>query len=222
MSFRKNDILKSAIQVKLAASFLIIIIIWTLAMLCVPVLEQFLVIDSPLPHADALVVMAGETSIRLPAAARLYKEKRADKIILTNDGIFSSWSNEKQRNLYEVEWAEQSLMKMQVPEMDIVKLPYTASGSIHDALNTRTYILKGGIKSIIIVTSDYHSRRSLWTFEQVYRNQPLKIGVYPVRSSLASLSDNKKLTVLTVEMFKFLYYRLRFISIGMNAVTGCC
>lgn len=209
MLARKYPFLPSTIQ-KMLFVLLILVIILGLFSLSVHLMEEFLVVDRPLPHADALVVMAGETKIRLPAAAELYTQGRAGKILLTNDGIFSSWSQEKQRNLYEVEWAEQTLMKMQVPEKTIVKLPYTKSGSINDALNTRKYIQNHRIRSIIIVTSDYHSRRSLWIFEQTYRDQSLRIGVYPAHSSLMALPRYRKFMTLSVEMIKYLYYRLAY------------
>jgi uncharacterized SAM-binding protein YcdF (DUF218 family) len=154
--------------------------------------------------------MAGEEPIRLPAAARLYKEGRAPKILLTNDGIFSSWSEEKQRNLYQVEWAEDNLLKMQVPENAIVKLSYSSNGSIHDALNTRKYVLDKGLKDIIIVTSDYHTRRSLWIFERVFRGYPVKIGVYPAKSEVKSESALRRFMTLSFEMLKLIYYKSRY------------
>jgi len=210
MSCRKTASIQSAIQKALAAFSLIIVFIWGLIMLCIPVLEDFLVVDRPLPHGDALVVMAGEEPIRLPAAARLYKEGRAPRILLTNDGIFSSWSEEKQRNLYQVEWAEDNLLKMQVPENAIVKLSYSSNGSIHDALNTRKYVLDKRLKNIIIVTSDYHSRRSLWIFERVFRDHSVKIGVYPAKSEVNLLPNYKRFILLSYELVKLVYYEFRY------------
>jgi len=213
MYIHNNLSVSSAIQKTTIAIFLIIVIIWGLTWLSVPVLEDFLVVDRPLQHADALVVMAGEVSIRLPAAARLFKEGKADKILLTNDGVFSAWSEKKQRNLYQVEWAEDELLKMQVPGKAIVKLSYSSSGTIHDALNTRKYLLDNGVKSIIIVTSDYHTRRSLWSFEKVLRGHPVTIGVFPVKSRIISLPYYKKIKYLSQEMIKFVYYKCRYSSI---------
>ncbi len=210
MNILKNSSIQSAIQKTLAASLLITVIIWVLIMLCVPVLEDFLVVDRPLPHGDALVVMAGEMPIRLSAAAKLYKEGKAEKILLTNDGVFSAWSEEKQRNLYHVEWAEYHLLKMQVPENAIVKLSYSSSGSIHDALNTRKYVLGNGLKNIIIVTSDYHTRRSLWIFERVFRGYPVKIGVYPAKSEVNPESSLRRFMTLSFEMLKLIYYKSRY------------
>jgi uncharacterized SAM-binding protein YcdF (DUF218 family) len=175
-----------------------------------PIMEKYLVISKPLKHADALVVMAGETKVRLPAAAGLYKKGVANKILLTNDGIFSAWSVEKQRNLYEVEWAEEDLLKMRIPVKDIVKLPYTSSGSIYDALNAREFILAKELKSIVVVTSDYHTRRSLWTFEQVFRGYPVNIGVYPAKKRAKPEAFFRRFITLSSEMLKLAYYKTKY------------
>lgn len=176
----------------------------------VPALEKYLIVDKPLPYADALVVMAGSRSERLPAAANLYKKGIAPKILLANDGVFAAWSTEKQRNLFQVEWAELELMQMQVSEKAIVKLQYSSSGTIYDALWSRTIVLKKGFKSIIIVTSDYHTRRSLWTFKRVYKNYPVKIAVYPVRSKVTAMPCYKKFIPLSCELIKYFYYICKY------------
>ncbi len=194
------------------AGAIVVLVIATLVFsekFVLPNLEVFLVVNAPLRHADALVVMAGEVPVRLQAAARLYMEGKADKILLTNDGVLGGWSEEKQRNLYQVEWAEEELLKMKVPVKAIVKLAYSASGSVYDALNTRTAVMKMGIRSITVVTSDYHTRRSLWIFERVFRGLPVKIGVYSADSGMGRMSGLKKCLVLSYEMTKYLYYRCR-------------
>jgi uncharacterized SAM-binding protein YcdF (DUF218 family) len=174
-----------------------------------PQLEKFLVVNEQLAHADALVVMAGETSLRLPAAARLFKEGKGDKILLTNDGIFSSWSEEKQRNLYDVEWAEVDLLKMGIPGSAIVKLTYSSSGTIFDALNTRKFALANGMKSLLVVTSDYHTRRSLWTFQEVFRGINIKISVFPVQSYPKKPLYIRAI-VLGLELIKYVFYKAAY------------
>jgi len=186
--------------------FIIVILALATIEFGVPLLEAFLIVDRPLTKADALVVMAGSRSERLPAAAKLFKMGTGSRILLTNDGVFSEWSREKQRNLFQVEWAEVELLEMKIPQVAIFKSFYTSSGSIHDALNSRQFVSREGINSIIIVTSDYHTKRSLWTFEQVYRDRDLIIGVYPVRSSLMEMPNYKKIMPLAVEMLKCAYY----------------
>lgn len=190
-----------------------VILGWGMIFMSVSALEEFLIVDKPLAHADALVVMAGSQSERLPAAAALYKKGVAHNIYLTNDGVSSAYSMEKQRNLYQVEWAEYELMAMQVPEKAIVKLSHTSSGSIYDALNSRKAILDKGAKSIVIVTSDYHTKRSLWAFERVFRNHAVAIGVCPAKSKIVALPCYQKLLPLSCELLKYCYYRCKYKNI---------
>lgn len=198
---------------------MVVVVIVTVMFCCgmffiyVPALEKFLIVDKPLGHADALIVMAGSKSERLPAAAALYKKGIARNIFLTNDGVFSAYSKEKLRNLYQVEWAESELMEMQIPEKAIIKLSHTLSGSIYDALNSRQAVLNRGIKRIIIVTSDYHTRRSLWVFEKVFHNQSVEIGVYPAKSNIVALPAYKKFLPLSLELIKYWYYKYKFVKI---------
>lgn len=194
---------------------LLLAIVFGLAIVktAIPLLEDFLVVKKELPRAEALVVMAGSPAERLPAAAQLFQEGVAPLILLTNDGVLGAWSAEQHRNLMSVEWAEADLVNMQIPAEAIVKLTYTASGSIYDALNARQEILAKGLRSIIIVTSDYHTRRALWTFARVLRKYPITIGVMPAASEPAGSADLLKLPKLGGEMTKYLYYRLAYPNI---------
>ena len=172
-------------------------------------LESFLIQERELTKADVIVIMAGSPDKRIPPAVRLYREGRAPKILLANDGVFSAWSRKHQRNLYQVEWAREDLFKKGVPEEDIIMLYYTASGSIHDALNTRAYVLdRDDIESLLVVTSDYHTRRTLWTFQHVFSEEEIEIGIYPASNS--SRNVFKEINVLSIEFIKYIYYRLRY------------
>lgn len=213
MKFLRRFPFPGGIRKSLFVSLLIVLTVWVLFKLSISILSDFLIIDKPIPHAEALVVMAGSVRERLPAAARLFQRGIAPKILLTNDGVLGAWSEEKHRNLYLVEWAESELMKMQIPETAIVKLAYSSSGSIHDALNSRTEILDQGIRSIIIVTSDYHTRRSLWSFERVLQGHPVAVGVYPAVSEVSTASDFIKFPVLCREFISYIYYRINYRDI---------
>lgn len=206
MKRSQNLILSGQGRRRLLGLLLAIVLILAVAKTGVALLEDFLVVTRPLPSADALVVMAGSMNERLPVAARLFLEGVAPRILLTNDGIFSAWSAERQRNLYSIEWAEAELMNMRVPQDAIIKLPFSSSGSIFDALHCRKEILSRGIRSIVIVTSDYHTRRSLWIFERVLRDQPVAIGVEPAVSAVSTSPDLPKLLELSREALKLLYY----------------
>lgn len=123
--------------------------------------------------ADAIVLLAGDIQARAPLASMLLLNGSADRIILTNDGVFSNWSPEHGRNLYQVEWAEESLVSLGVPRYKIIRLPYYGNSStICEALAVRAYVRKHPLKSLILTTSDYHMARSLLAFKVAFAGEP--------------------------------------------------
>ncbi|MHB8711808.1 MAG: hypothetical protein ACYDAI_12835 [Trichloromonadaceae bacterium] len=63
-----------------------------------PVLETFLIVQSPAVRADALVVMAGSRELRVPTALRRFQEGLAPQILLANDGVRGAWSEKHPRS----------------------------------------------------------------------------------------------------------------------------
>src|ERR1039457_135000 len=165
---------------------------------------------SPLMKSDAIVLLAGDFKERAPAAAALFKGGYADKIILTNDGVFSSWSTKYNRNLYQIEWAEEELVKLGIPRERIVRLPFYGSSTVYDALALRGYAIGNGLKNVILVTSDYHARRALWTFKKVFLNvTQVEFAVYPAKSLTASTKT------CIVEYCKLVFYQVRYGLLGL-------
>lgn len=173
------------------------------------VLEGFLVVSSPLQKADAIVLMAGSRLVREPGASDLYTQGYAPRIVLANDGVRADYSPAHGRNLYLVEWAKEDLMKAGVPEGAIEILPFTVSGTIHDVRNAHDYVVAHpDIRSLLVVTSDYHTRRTLWTFQRVFEGEGVRIGVWPVEDRQAGWW--RRAGVLAVEFMKYVVYRLRY------------
>lgn len=139
-------------------------------------------VNSHLVKSDAIILMAGGFKSRVPVAAKLYRDGYAPLVVLTNDGVIGGWSPKHNRNLYQVEWAEDELNKLGVPNSNIVKLPYYGSATIFDALAVKRYLLTAGLKKIIVVTSDYHTRRSLWTFKKTLQKYAIDVSVFSART----------------------------------------
>ena len=163
-----------------------------------------------LSKADAIVLLAGGYEERAPAAAQLYHAGYAPMILLTNDGVLGGWSAKYGRNLYQIEWAEEELVKSGVPRERIVKLPFHGSSTMHDALEVKRYALDHGLKEIIIVTSDYHMRRALWAFRKVFSGTPVDFSAYPAKSNSIGVWGR------TVERVKFFYYLIRYGVLGLK------
>jgi len=165
-----------------------------------------------LRQADAIVVLSGSAVLRerVEKAAELYKEGLAPRIILTNDNQQGSWDNAQQRNPFFFEKSFDELVSRNVPK-DAIEVLKTPVSSTHDeAQIVESYGRQHQFGSIMIITSDYHSRRALWTFHRVIGKGQISVGVEPVISTSPwswwlHLSGWKS---IPVELVKFVYYRL--------------
>ena len=175
------------------------------------VLKALLTVDTPLSRADAIVFMAGSFQEKAPAVATLYRDGYAPRILLANDGVFSSWSTKYNRNLHQVEWTEEELVRLGVPRSAIIKLPFYGSGTIYDALTAKRYASKNGLKSMLVVTSDYHTRRSRWSFEHVVTQYPVAIGMFSVRSDFG---QKNHFVMYLAECVKLTCYGLYYGVLG--------
>jgi uncharacterized SAM-binding protein YcdF (DUF218 family) len=143
---------------------------------------NLLVVRAELPLADALVVLSsGATYIeRTHHAAQLLGEGRATAIIVMNDGLQGGWSQTEQRTLYYFERTIEELSRRGVQPERIRFLPdVVPDGTFGEAKQLRRYAERLGLRSLLIVTSAYHSRRTLWIFHRVFAGTGVAIGVAP-------------------------------------------
>lgn len=195
---------------KVLVFFLILFLVWIFA---APFLSKNLIVEKPLKKADAILVLSGSSVYkeRTQKAAEVYKQGVAKKILLTDDGGLAGWSQEEQRNPPFVYLAERELIARGVRREDIEILKPQVSGTIYEARALRDRIEKGDLSSVLIVTSAYHTKRSLWTFRKVLPND-IEIGIV---SSLESeqvstvfwwLSPKDLATVVEENMKFFVYW----------------
>ncbi len=132
-------------------------------------------------QADALVVLSGSAAYveRTDSAARLFKEGRAPLVLLTNDGMRSGWSVAEERNPPFVELAAARLRSGGVPPDRIQVLQQQPTNTYDEAVAVRNYASEHQMRSLLVVTSAYHSRRALWTWRRVFRGSSIGIGLEP-------------------------------------------
>jgi len=193
---------------------LVTLVLWLIATLG----AKWLVVDEPVAHADALLVLAGATVYeeRLQYAADLFREQRAQKILLTNDGQKGSWSRELQRNPTSVELAVGALEKQGIPSQMIEILPGIVRGTSDEAFAVRRYVRVHPTRSLIAVTSPYHTRRTAWTLRHLLEGEGVAVGIDPVPPTATTpkaatwwATPNGWRTVAT-EFVKLPYYWFRY------------
>lgn len=169
-----------SIRWKLATFVLAILPVW---IYFAPLLAERLVVTRPLDRADVIFVLAGSAAYvtRTRTAAVLYKKGIAPMVLLTNDGRHGGWSRTEQRNPLYVELAQQELIVNGVPKDAIEILRPRISATIMEAALVAKVATERQWRSILIVTSPYHTRRALWTFDNVFAEKGLatQIGIVP-------------------------------------------
>ncbi|MBA3242124.1 MAG: YdcF family protein [Acidobacteria bacterium] len=138
-----------------------------------------LITESDLKSADALVVLAGSSTYRERAglAAGLFREGRAPLILLTDDGQQAGWSAAEQRNPPFYDLAAQELQRRGVPPERIRVIPRRVSSTYEEAVRVREYAETNGLRSVLVVTVAYQSRRALWALRRVFRGSGLTLGL---------------------------------------------
>ena len=146
-----------------------------------PLLADLLVSDRPIEHADAIVILSGAADYvqRTEGGAAAYRNGISEKILLTNDDQRGGWDDAEKGNPYFIERAERELIKRGVPAEAIERLPEKVNGTDDEAHLLVRLSAERGYKNVAIVTSDYHSKRALWIFDQrIARNQSdLNLGL---------------------------------------------
>jgi len=140
---------------------------------------HLLIVKSDLASADAIVVMSGSATYRERAdwAAKLYREGRAPIVILTNDSLKSGWDKKEERNPYFYELAARELQRLGVPESNIQVVSDIALGTYEESVGVRDYAGAHQLKRLLVVTSAYHTRRTLWSLRHACEGSGIEIGI---------------------------------------------
>lgn len=119
---------------------------------------SFLVVDRP-ERADAIIVLAGETDHRPARGVELLSKNYAPKMILDVPAAARMF------NVSEIDVAERYVQTLPQPQrVTICRIDGLSTES--EALDVRTCLQKAGAHKVLIVTSDYHTRRALSIFRR--------------------------------------------------------
>lgn len=120
-------------------------------------LGKFLVQSDKLGKADAIVVFSGDNGPRTERAVELLKEGYADYLILSGGKVYD--------DVTMAELMKNHAIKLGVDENKIL-IDDEASTTNENADFTADIIEENNFKSVIVVTSDYHTRRSKLAMEK--------------------------------------------------------
>ncbi|HEX8638243.1 MAG TPA: YdcF family protein [Pyrinomonadaceae bacterium] len=157
-------------RLKAAIIILALFIAWIVT---APLLAENLIVEKTLERADAALVLGGSSTYveRTRKAAEIYRAGVVPKILLTDDGERGGWSRIEKRNPPFVELARDSLISGGVPANNIEILKPQVSGTIDEARALLNKSQTEKLDSVLLVTSAYHTRRALRTFEKQFADR---------------------------------------------------
>ena len=113
--------------------------------------RHILVIDSRPEKADAIVLLGGESQARPMEAARLYKAGVAPLVLIIGTG--------------DTPTNRRALIKEGVPP-DRIMVETKSRSTLQNADFAKPLLEKAGVRQAVLVTSSFHARRALTTFQQ--------------------------------------------------------
>ncbi len=136
-----------------------------------------LIVRDQADRADAIVVLNGNTEERVRYGAQLYLEGRADVIIMSG----GNWVN----NAPESQLMKDLAVRLGVPPAAILT-EEKSNTTITNAHYSAEMIRQHGFRSILLVTSPYHSRRATRMFRDTLGSET-QVYSQPVPNSSVNL-----------------------------------
>jgi len=197
--------------------FLICVLIFATHLFWAPLPARFLLVRDNIHKADAIVVLSGDWEFgREKKAAELYKNGFADTIIRIFEKENQALSVMSELFNVEVtqEEAYRRYFESQGAHKEALILGGTVATSTFDELKAaKKIVLKNGFKSIIVVTNNYHMRRSLMTAQWIFRGKGIKIynatahsESFPTDRWWLHEEDIKRVTLEWLSIFFYLVY----------------
>jgi uncharacterized SAM-binding protein YcdF (DUF218 family) len=147
---------------------LLILIGW-----CMARAGSALVVRVQIASPDAIVSLASHEWERLPLAARLARAHPAALLLLTVPQPPTPF------NCHDCANRVNHLAALGIDQSRIRMLQLTTPGTYGEALALRAFAEREGIRSLVLATSPYHTRRALAVFRAIFRGTDVRIGVEP-------------------------------------------
>lgn len=209
----RNSTAKTALLVVSAS----VAAVAAVAAVMVPAMGSWLVAEQALEAADTAVILMGSTLDRVLEAHDLYLQGLVSGIVMVRSRqIAEEYALERGLRIPgNADLAAGALLAVGIPEQQIIILPGRAASTRDEARLLKSYLLNHpDIRSLILVTSAYHSRRADMVFRKEFKDANIDIQIAPSKYTgfqprkWYRHRDSTKWTVL--EYIKIVAWRLRF------------
>ena len=165
-----------------------------------------MVVRDELKKSDVVIVLGTHSKgARVDWAAKLYKKALAHKIIMC--GYQVGWKTST------AEIMKRQALALGIPEEAIIlDYGWENNGTWDNAINSLSIVKENNFRSAIVVTSNYHTRRSRLAFNKVFRDTDVRILISPCPGGSFTPGEwwksRRLIKSVFLEYTKFLYYFL--------------
>lgn len=168
--------------------------------------------DEPLAKADAVVVLGGGVNFRPFAAARLYRDGWAPKVLATNVKI--THSEKLKLTPSETELCHRVLLEKGVPESALEFVGSEVSSTQEEAIAVADWAKAHGVKTLIVPTELFHTRRVGWCLTRQLRGSGIAVKTRAIRTSEYAVDNwwrsEQGLIAFQNEVAKQAFYWLKY------------
>lgn len=162
----------------LPALLLVCLLIFALRVPILTGLANYLVAtDTPLQKADLIFVLNGDYNTRPFYASELYKQGLAPLVVIAQAESSPAEKLGLEENPTQI--AVKVMLLKGVPADRILVLEENGpvTSTFDEAAALRSYITSHNIRSVILLTSQFHTRRARWVFEKELSGLPVRLEV---------------------------------------------
>ena len=179
------------------------------------------VVSDPIAPADAIVVLGGGLETRPSAAGELYKNGLAKQILISD--VRPPGPADMLKPIYShAEENRAVLLKLGIGSEAIVKFGTNLANTYEEARALARWAETNGIKSIIVPTEIFSSRRVRWIFNRELSSVGVRVEVLALNpreynadnwwqdKSPWHVRSREGVSAFLNELIKYLYYRIRY------------
>ena len=170
------------------------------------------VVNDPATKVDAIVVLGGAPESRPFEAARLYGAGLAPRVLYMD--VIAGPLEELGIALSERELTHRILLSNNVPETALFAVGHGVASTFDESRAVRAWVATNAVKSILIATDLFHTRRARWIFARELRGTGVKVLAYPVQPRAYGPNNwwrhEEGLIAFQNEAFKSLYYWCKY------------
>jgi uncharacterized SAM-binding protein YcdF (DUF218 family) len=185
--FRRKTSWKTTLLCKLIVLFVFLLVIIPFRGFWLQSIYVNLVPEPNMKVADAILVegWAGDDSVRF--AADLFKKGFGKYIFTTGYKIGRFMECYESDNYAEV--AKEQISKMGIKDNKVIPIIQSERGTYNEAVASRSLFEKYNIKSVLIVTPNWHMLRTYLTYKKVFEGKSIIFYLAPVEAEMCRVDN---------------------------------